>query len=207
MGGWFRKEIKTVKDLEGLRMRVGGLAGSVMAKLGVVAQHIPGGEIYTALERGTIEAADWVGPHDDEKLGFNKVARFYYTPGMWKGAPSVQFVTNNKALEALPPEYREILATACHEGHNYMLSRYDAANPAAIKRLVSSGTQLRALPKPVLDALHTAAHGLYAELSGKSADFKKLYDHHFGALPDMLMWARVLDKQFDDYMISATKPA
>lgn len=209
MGGWFRKEIRTVKDLSGLKMRVGGLAGSVMAKLGVIAQHIAGGDIYAALERGTIDAADWVGPYDDEKLGFNKVAKFYYTPGMWKGAPSVQFVTNNKALEALPPDYREILATACHEGQTYMLSKYDAANPAAIKRLVGSGTQLKQFPKPVLDACYTAAHELYAELCTKSADFKKVHDHHFGALPDLLMWSRVLEKQFDDFMVGTLqkKPA
>src|SRR5689334_9029836 len=137
MGGWYRKEIKTVDDLKGLKFRVGGFAGQVLTKLGVVPQQIAGGEIYPALEKGTIDAAEWVGPYDDEKLGLNKVAKFYYYPGWWEGGPALHSIVGQKALAELPPDYRAILEAACHEGNTMMMARYDAGNPDALKRLVA----------------------------------------------------------------------
>src|SRR5213083_3180641 len=139
MGGWFRKEIKSVADLKCLKFRIGGMAGLILAKLGVVPQLIGGPDIYPALEKGTIDAAEWVGPYDDEKLGFNKVAKYYYYPGWWEGGPELDLFVNIKQWEALPPEYRAILEAACHEANIDMLAKYDALNPAALKKLVGSG--------------------------------------------------------------------
>ena len=148
MGGWFRKEIKTVDDLKGIKMRIGGFAGQVMSKLGVVPQQIAGGDLYPALEKGTIDAAEWVGPADDEKLGFNKVAPFYYYPGWWEGGASLHFFINTKKWEELPKTYKSLLTTAAAQANIDMQAKYDARNPTALKRLVASGTQLRPFPRP-----------------------------------------------------------
>src|SRR5215211_6760134 len=143
MGGWFRKEIKTVDDLKGLKFRVGGFAGQILGKLGVVAQQIPGGEIYPALEKGTIDAAEWVGPYDDEKLGFHKVAPYYYYPGWWEGGPELNLFFNSAKWAELPKVYQAIAVNAAHHGNTYMQARYDALNPGALKKLVAQGAQLR----------------------------------------------------------------
>src|SRR6266478_2074610 len=115
MGGWFRNEIKEVSDLNGLKFRIGGFAGQVMAKLGVVAQQIPPGDIYPALEKGTVDAAEWIGPYDDEKLGFHKVAPFYYYPGWWEGTACGSLFINQKNWDALPPTYQGIVEAAAGE--------------------------------------------------------------------------------------------
>ena len=143
MGGWFRKEINTPDDLNGLKMRIAGFAGAVMAKVGVVPQQIAGGEIYPALEKGTIDAAEWVGPYDDEKLGFYKVAKYYYYPGWWEGGAMIHFHINKDKWKSLPKNYQAIIRAAAADAHNYTVARYDAGNPPAMKRLVAAGTQLR----------------------------------------------------------------
>ena len=178
MGGWFRKEIKTVADLKGLKMRIGGFAGQVLTKLGVVPQQIAAGDIYPALEKGTIDAAEWVGPYDDEKLGFNKVAKFYYYPGWWEGGPALHYFCGNKAYDALPPEFKAALHAGCAVGNTWMMAKYDAQNPAALRRLVAGGTQLRPFSKPIMDACYAAAMQVYAETSAKNPKFKKIYDHY-----------------------------
>src|SRR5215211_1485064 len=150
MGGWYRKEIKTVNDLKGLKMRIAGLAGEVLGKLGVVAQQIPGGDIYPALEKGTIDAAEWVGPYDDEKLGFYKVAKYYYYPGWWEGGPELDLFVNTQAWEKLPKSYQAILEAACYEANVDMMAKYDALNPAALRRLVAAGVQLRPFSRELL---------------------------------------------------------
>ncbi len=205
MGGWYRKEIKTVADLKGLKLRIGGFAGQVLAKLGVVAQQIPGGEIYPALEKGTIDAAEWVGPYDDEKLGFNKVAKFYYYPGWWEGGPALHTFVNAKAWAELPKDYQAILEAACHEGNTMMLARYDAQNPAALKRLVAGGTQLRAFSKPIMDACYKAALELYEETSAKNPKFKKVHDHQMKFLEEEVLWFRVCEGSFDTFMQTGRK--
>src|SRR5256714_1771412 len=149
MGGWFRKEIKAASDLSGLKFRIGGIAGQVLQKLGVVPQQIAGGEIYPALEKGTIDAAEWVGPYDDEKLGFYKVAKFYYYPGWWEGGPELDLFVNTKAWESLPKDYQSILESACAEANVDMVAKYDALNPAALRRLVAAGAQLRPPSPPI----------------------------------------------------------
>ena len=176
MGGWFRKEIKTVADLSGLKFRIGGIAGQVLQKLGVVPQQIAGGDIYPALEKGTIDAAEWVGPYDDEKLGFAKVAPYYYYPGFWEGGPTVHAFFNLEKYNALPKAYQAALFNAATNANTWMLARYDMQNPAAIKRLVAGGVQLRPFPDDVLNAALTATNELWTEISAKNADFKKIID-------------------------------
>jgi TRAP-type mannitol/chloroaromatic compound transport system substrate-binding protein len=203
MGGWFRKEIKTVADLQGLKMRIGGFAGAVLSKLGAVPQQIPGGDIYPSLEKGTIDAAEWVGPYDDQKLGFNKVAKFYYYPGWWEGGPQLSAYIDAKKFAALPKEYQAILHIACADAHVDMMSKYDAKNPTALKQLVGSGTQLRPFPKPVMDACYKAAMELYAETSAKNPEFKKVYDDYKKFKDDQNLWFRIAEGAYSNYMYSA----
>ena len=207
MGGWYRKEIKTVADLKGLKMRIGGYAGEVIKKLGVVPQQIAGGEIYQALEKGTIDAAEWVGPYDDEKLGFNKVAKYYYYPGWWEGGPALHVMVNQKALSELPADYRNILEAACHEGNTIMMARYDAGNPEALKKLVAGGAQLRPFSRAIMDACYSAAMELYKDTAEKNAKFKKVHDHYMKFLEDQVLWQRVTEATYDGYMQTGRKPA
>jgi TRAP-type mannitol/chloroaromatic compound transport system substrate-binding protein len=176
MGGWFRKEIKTVADMQGVKMRIGGIAGQVLQKLGVVPQQIGGGDIYPALEKGTIDGAEWVGPYDDEKLGFAKVAPYYYYPGFWEGGPTVHAFINLEKWNALPKAYQAALTAACTYANNWMAAKYDVVNPPALKRLVGAGTQLRPFSQEILEACLKASNELYAEISAKNPDFKKAID-------------------------------
>ena len=208
MGGWYRKEIKTVADLKGMKMRIAGIAGATLAKLGVVPQQIAGGDIYPALERGTIDAAEWVGPYDDEKLGFNKVAKFYYYPGWWEGGAELNLLINEKKWAELPKHYQSALEAACAEANVHMLARYDAKNPEALKRLVGSGTQLRLFPRPVMEACEKAAFELYDELSEKSAHWKRIYPGWKKFRDEQYQWFRVAEYGFDNFSYSPrTKPA
>jgi len=205
MGGWFRKEIKTVADLKGLKFRIAGLAGRVLSKLGVVPQQISGGDIYPALEKGTIDAAEWVGPYDDEKLGFFKIAKYYYYPGWWEGGPEVDVYVNLKQWEALPAEYKAIFEAACAEANIDMLAKYDALNPAALKRLVGHGVQLRPFSKDIMNACHQAANEVYAEESAKNPKFRKIHDAWKVFRDDQILWFRVTEQNFDNYMATADK--
>ncbi len=201
MGGWFRKEIKTVADLQGLKMRIGGIAGQVLAKVGVVPQQLVGGDIYPSLEKGTIDAAEWVGPYDDEKLGFNKVAKFYYYPGFWEGGPTVHAFTNLEKFNALPKNYQAILTNAASHVNGWMPARYDMQNPGALKRLVASGTQLRPFTNEVLDACLKATNELWAEISAKNADFKKAIEAMQAYRSDQYLWWQVAEYTNDSFMI------
>src|SRR6266478_5763993 len=130
MGGWFRRELTSVDDLKGLKFRIGGFAGRVLQKMGAVPQQIAGGDIYPALEKGTIDGAEWVGPYDDEKLGFNKVAQYYYYPGFWEGGPMLHTLVNRKKWNELPKSSQAALLAACGEANSWMPAKYDAQNPA-----------------------------------------------------------------------------
>jgi TRAP-type mannitol/chloroaromatic compound transport system substrate-binding protein len=203
MGGWFRKEINSIDDLKGLKMRIGGLAGRVIAKLGVVPQQIAGGDIYPALEKGTLDAVEWAGPYDDEKLGFHKVARFYYYPGWWEGGPMLHNFVNIRKWNELPKNYQSILQSASHVANTLMQAKYDAENPAALKRLVAGGAQLRPFSQPILDASLKAANEVYLETSARNADFKKVYDAFLPFRNDEYLWWQVAEYGFDTYMIRA----
>ncbi|MEO6567100.1 MAG: TRAP transporter substrate-binding protein [Casimicrobiaceae bacterium] len=207
MGGWFRKEIKTVADLKGLKFRIGGFAGTVLAKLGAVPQQIAAGDIYPALEKGTIDAAEWVGPYDDEKLGFYKVAKNYYYPGWWEGGPEIDLFVNDKALAALPKEYASILEAACHEANVDMLAKYDAVNPPALRRLVGNGVVLRPFSRELMQACFKAANEVFDETMAKNAAFKKIYEPWKKFRDEEVLWFSVAEKNFDDFMTVTTRPA
>jgi TRAP-type mannitol/chloroaromatic compound transport system substrate-binding protein len=200
MGGWFRKEIKTVEDLKGVKMRIGGFAGQVLTKLGVVPQQIAGGEIYPSLEKGTIDAAEWVGPYDDQKLGFNKVAPHYYYPGWWEGGAALSLFVGLKAFDALPPLYKEVIASASAETTDWSVAKYDAQNPKALRELVAGGTKLAPYPAAVLEACYNAAVELYAETSAKNPKFKKVFDSWKAFRNDQVLWFRVAEGTFDNFM-------
>jgi TRAP-type mannitol/chloroaromatic compound transport system substrate-binding protein len=199
MGGWFRKEINSLDDLKGLKFRVGGFVGLILQRLGVVPQQIAGGDIYPALEKGTIDACEWVGPYDDEKLGFNKVAKYYYYPGWWEGCSGGSLYINNKAWEALPPVYKAMVETAAGHVTSWMVPKYDAGNPAALRRLVAAGTELKAFPRPVMEACFDAAYKYYDELSASNPKFKKVYDHFKAFRADQNLWFRVAENTFDNF--------
>jgi TRAP-type mannitol/chloroaromatic compound transport system substrate-binding protein len=203
MGGWYRKEIKTPADLNGLKMRIGGLAGQVLSKLGGVPQQIAGGDIYPALEKGTIDAAEWVGPYDDEKLGFYKVAKYYYYPGWWEGGLNLSAIVNREQLETLPKEYRAILEAACYEASIAMMTKYDAQNPIALKRLIGSGAVLRPFSREILQAAHKASYELYDELAKTNPKWKKIYEPWKAFRDDQYLWFRVAETTFDNFTFTA----
>jgi TRAP-type mannitol/chloroaromatic compound transport system substrate-binding protein len=201
MGGWFRKEIKTVADLKGLKMRVGGFAGAVLAKLGVVPQQIAGGDIYPALERGTLDACEWVGPYDDEKLGFVKVAPNYYYPGWWEGGATLHHFFNLAKWEALPAAYKSILTTASEAANGWMQAKYDHGNPPALRRLVAAGAKLHPFSQEIMEASYKAANDVYAETSAKNPAFKKIYEAMTAYRADQYLWWRVAEYSFDTFQI------
>jgi TRAP-type mannitol/chloroaromatic compound transport system substrate-binding protein len=200
MGGWYRKEIKSVKDIKGLKMRIGGFAGKVLERIGGVPQNIPGGEIYSALEKGTIDATEWVGPYDDQKLGFNKVAKNYYYPAWWEGGPQLSLYINAKAWAALPKDYQAIVEGAAAYAHTDMQAKYDARNPAALRQLVAAGTKLFPMPKDVMDAAFKSSQELYSELSAKNPAWKKVYEDWSKFRAEQVLWFRFAEARFDEYM-------
>ena len=201
MGGWYRKEINSVQDLQGLKMRIGGFAGQVMEKLGVVPQQIAGGDIYPALEKGTIDATEWVGPYDDEKLGFQEVAPYYYYPGFWEGGPTVHFLFNKSAYEGLPPQYQSLLRTACQAADANMLQQYDWLNPTAIQSLVDKGAQLRPFSPEIMTAAFDAANEVYAGVSAENEDFKTLWDSVKEFREKWFLWQQVSENTYDTFMM------
>jgi len=205
MGGWFRKEIKTVADLKGLKFRIGGTGGLPLTKLGVVPQQIPGGDIYPALEKGTIDAAEWVGPYDDEKLGFFKVAKFYYYPGWWEGGPELALFVNTKAYADLPADYKSILEAACGEANVDMLAKYDAVNPPALKRLIGGGVKLLPFSNDIMAACYRATTETYDEIATKNEKFRKIYEPWKKFRNDGVEWFAVAENRFDNFMIAAER--
>jgi len=200
MGGWYRKEIKSLADIKGLKMRIGGFGGKVLERIGGVPQNIPGGEIYQALEKGTIDASEWVGPYDDQKLGLNKVAPNYYYPGWWEGGPQLSLYINTKAFAGLSAEYKAIVENAAAHAHTVMQARYDARNPAALKQLVGAGTKLFRFPKDVMDGAFKAAMEVYGELSGSNPAWKKIYADYNDFRRDQNLMFRFAEAGFDDFM-------
>ena len=203
MGGWFRKEIRTPADMNGLKMRIGGFAGRVMAKLGAVPQQVAGGDIYPALEKGTIDAAEWVGPYDDQKLGFNKVAPFYYYPGWWEGGAMLHNFVNTAKWASLPKAYQAIIFNASHNANTWMQARYDAQNPQALRQLVAQGTQLRPFSLEVLEACYKASIEVNNETAAQNADFKKVHDQMMAFRGEQYLWWQVAEYGFDTFMIRA----
>jgi len=201
MGGWFRKEIKTVADLSGLKMRIGGIAGQVLQKVGVVPQQLAGGDIYPALEKGTIDAAEWVGPYDDEKLGFVKVAKYYYYPGWWEGTGQGHNIMNMDKWHSLPKHYQAAIETASRDTFTWVTGKYDYVNPPALKRLLVAGAILKPFPQDVLEACYSAANGIYAELTKTNPHFAKMYTSLAAFRNESLAWNQVAELSYDSFMM------
>ena len=202
MGGWWRKEIKSIADVQGVKMRIGGFGGKVIAGIGVIPQQIPGGEIYQALEKGTIDAAEWVGPYDDEKLGFNKVAKYYYYPAWWEGGPMLHVVVNKAKWESLPKSYQTLLRVAGGHANQEMVAKYDFLNPQALRRMVGAGSELRAFPADVMEASFAAANKVYADLSASNANWKKAYDSMIAYRKEIFLWEQIAELGFANFMMA-----
>ncbi|MGL5081992.1 MAG: TRAP transporter substrate-binding protein [Microcoleaceae cyanobacterium] len=205
MGGWFRREVNTVNDLQGLKMRIPGLGGQVMAKLGVTVQTLPGGEIFQALQTGAIDAAEWVGPYDDEKLGLNKVAKFYYYPGWWEPGATLEMQINLNEWKKLPTIYQEVIKTVAHESNTIMLARYDSRNNEALQRLLASGTQARPYSGDILVAAEQASFALYDEFSAKDPDFKTIYEQWKQFRERIYAWNNLNEGSFTTYSYAKLK--
>ena len=200
MGGWFKREINSVADLKGLKMRIPGLGGKVMARLGVNVQVLPGGEIYLALERGAIDAAEWIGPYDDEKLGLNRAAPFYYYPGWWEPGSTLDVLVNRGAWEKLPEEYKQIFKTAAYEANMDMLARYEALNGEALTKLTNSGTKLVAYSDEILQAAQKATVEELEASASKDPTFKKIYEQWKGFRENLYNWNRVNEYSFANFV-------
>jgi TRAP-type mannitol/chloroaromatic compound transport system substrate-binding protein len=201
MGGWFRTEIKTLDDLKGVKMRIGGFAGRVVAKLGVVPQQLAPGDIYPSLEKGTIDAAEWVGPYDDEKLGFVKIAKYYYYPGWWEGGAQGHTLINMAKWNELPKSYQSVLLAVIREAGLIQTAKYDSQNPPAMKRLLQAGAQLRAFSPEIMEASYKAAQETYAEISQTNPLFKKLNESMSAYRSDAYLWWQIAELPFDAFMI------
>ena len=203
MGGWYRKEINSVEDLKGLKFRIGGFAGRILAKMGAIPQQIAAGDVYPALEKGTLDAVEWIAPTDDEKFGFVKVAKFYYFPGWWEGGAAGHCIVNMAKWNELPKYYQAILTSAAHDAGTWFTAKYDHSNPAALKRLIAQGAVLKPFPIPVMDAAYRATEEACAEEAAKNARFKKMYDSVSAFRKDAYQWWQVNELSFDTYQVRA----
>jgi TRAP-type mannitol/chloroaromatic compound transport system substrate-binding protein len=197
MGGWFRKEINNISDINGLKFRVAGLAGTIYSKLGAVPQQIAPGDLYPALERGTIDAADWSSPHDDEKLGLVRVAPYYYYPGFLESSGAAHLFINKELWDKLPTSFQAVVKSAAMAANQEMLARYDAYNPSALRRLVAAGAQLRAFSNDIILAAHKATEQVYEELSGRSPDFAATLAHMSAFRNEQNPWWQISEYAFD----------
>jgi TRAP-type mannitol/chloroaromatic compound transport system substrate-binding protein len=207
MGGWFRKEVKEVADFNGLKFRIGGFAGLTIQKLGGVPQQIAAGDIYPALERGTIDAAEWVGPYDDEKLGLNKIAKYYYYPAWWEGSTANHLMINLGKWNDLPKRYQTIVAGAAAYANAEGLAKYDARNPAALRRLLAGGTELRPFSQPIMEACLKASNEVNAETAARNPDFKRVLESMQSFRNEEYFWWQVAEYGYDTFMIRSRSRA
>jgi TRAP-type mannitol/chloroaromatic compound transport system substrate-binding protein len=203
MGAWFKKEINTLEDLKGLRFRVGALAAPILARIGMVPHHLTHADVYSALESGTIDAAEFICPYDDEKLGIVKVAKFNHYPCWWESAGMVHLVANLEKWNELPKSYRAILACACDAANAGMLTKYDGVNPPAFKRLIAAGAVVRPFPQAVMEAAYRACNEHFAEQAGKDPAFKRALESVLAYRKESLPWWQISDHAIDSFIIAA----
>ncbi len=203
MGGWFRHELQSLEDLNGLRIQISGLGARVLQSLGAAPQQLAAGEMVAALERGQLDAAEWVGPHDDRKLGLNRVTRHYYYPGWWEGGTQLSLYCHAKAWRNLPAELKLMVELAAQAAHAVVQARYDVLNPQAFKQLVAAGAKVKAFPRPVMDAAFKASNVLYADLSRRNPGWRRIYADFSAFRREQNLWHRLAEASFDRYMQSA----
>ena len=206
MGGWFRKEVNKVADLQGLKFRIGGFGGKVISRLGVVPQQIAPGDIYSALEKGTIDAVEWVGPYDDERLGFHKIAKYYYYPAWWEGSANGHILVNLDEWNMLPRQYQAILLAAARDAGNWQIGKYDKENPVALKRLIAGGTLLRPFSREIMQASYKAANEVYTEICATNPRFKKIYESLVAFRGSSYQWWQVAEMGFDAFQVRMLAP-
>ena len=205
MGGWYRKQVKSLADVKGMKIRIAGFAGRVMERMGAVPQQIAGSDVYAALEKGTIDAAEWVGPYDDEKLGFVRVAPYYYAPGWWETGPQLSFYINQKQWATLPKQYQGALEAASFECHVTMQASYDARNPAALARLLKNGAKLQYFSRQILDEAYKISTQVMEEEAAKNPRFAKIYSPWKRFRSDQNTWASVAEATMQNYLINVGK--
>ena len=201
MGGWFRREVRSLADLHGLRMRIPGLGGLVMDRLGVNVQQIPGGETFPALERGAIDATEWVGPYDDERLGFHKIAKHYHYPGWWEPGPTISFYVNEKAWGSLTAEQQRMFRAASTEAAMRMTAQYYAVNPPALQRLIDGGTNLAPFPTDVMGAAEKASFELFEEQAAADATYRTIYEGWKKVREQAYRWSSVSEVAYTSFAI------
>lgn len=195
MAGWFKREIRSIEDLRGLKMRIPGLGGEVMARLGVVPVNLPGGEIFTAMQTGAIDACEWVGPYNDLAFGFHRVAKYYYYPGWQEPGPTLECIVNKKAYESLPEDLQELIAACCAAVNDRMLADYTAQNRIALKTLVEEhGVELRPLPEEVLRALREASEEVIGESARRDAMSAKVRESMQAFRDAVAAWHRISEQ-------------
>jgi len=199
MGGWFRFPVNSVEDFRGLRMRIPGLGGKVMRRIGVETVTLPASEILPSLESGKLDATEWVGPYDDEKLGFYKAARYYYYPGWWEPGTTLHAIVNRGAFERLPKAFQQAFASATREANAHMLSAYDDKNPPALERLLSYGVELLPFPKDVMRLTFQEANNLIHEIAGKDATFRKVFTQWNEARVRLFRWFSTNESYYADF--------
>ena len=201
MGGWFRKEINSLEDMQGLKIRISGLGAQILKKIGAVPQFLAGGDIYEALKEGTIDAAEFVGPYDDARLGFNKVANYYYYPGWWEGGVALMNMINLQSWDALPNPYKAAIRSASALANVTMMARYDTLNPPTLRKLVAEGTILRPYTHDILEACFVASEAIYEEISAKNARFKLILDSYMEYRREAYMWFQRSEYSQDTFLM------
>lgn len=204
MGGWFRRPIRSLADLRGLKMRIPGIGGEVMSEMGVTVTLMAGGEIYQALDRGAIDAAEWVGPYDDVKLGFHEIAHYYHYPGWWEPGPNVSFMVNRQAWDGLPSMYRNAFETAAAEANLRVLSRYDARNQGALKEVVDAGVQLERFPAEFMREAERVSTALMQSQAASNPQYRKVYDSFLKWREDSFRWFSTAEHAFASFAFPAT---
>lgn len=197
MAGWFNREITSVDDLKGLKMRIPGLGGEVMARLGAVPVNIPGGEIFTSLQQGAIDAAEWVGPYNDLAFGLYRAAKYCYYPGWQEPGPTLECMVNKNAYDSLPDDLKALLDACCRAINDDMLAEYTARNQDALRQLVDTHkVEFRRLPDPVLAALREQADAVLADLARSDAFAKRVHDSYVAYRAQVRAWAAVSEVAF-----------
>ncbi len=197
MGGWFNKPINSVADLKGLKMRIPGLGGEVLRRAGGTPVSLPGGELFTSLDSGAIDATEWVGPYNDLAFGFYKAAKYYYYPGWHEPGTTLECFINKKALAALPEDLQSIVLNACRVANQDMLAEYNARNNEALQTLIKEHkVQVRRFPDDVLKKLHTISDQVVAEIADKDPMSKKVYESFRTFREQVVAWDRVSEKAY-----------
>ncbi len=196
MGGWFKQKVNTIEDFKGLRMRVPGMGGLILERLGVEIVSLPGNRIFGALEAGEIDAGEWKNPHADRTLGLDKVAPYYYYPGWWEPGTSYEFQVNLAQWQKLPPEYREIFQAAAADVNGKMLAKFNAVNGEVLEQMLLDGTKLLPFSQDILQAAYTAAFEMYEEMAAMDQDFKKIYQQWQAFRTQIQQWHSINELAF-----------